>query len=511
MEITRKSSIESAAIQSIQSIQSTKPDIEIQLTNISSDKIIQIPEKQSIETVIPTPHVIIPSNLRETHIFTPNKSSNPISREVSIDKNDVAVVVVAAPPAAAAVIDDDNEFSEFQSSSEIKIDKNVITKEYRDVEYDPEKLKISKSISPTILQPIKIDSGSITINWPEPGNLSKSYNIDSDRFDSYATTSAAVAETKPIEKVQDFEFTEFHGTNTVKYEPDDDEFTNFQGGLKINNLKYSKPIVGTSPTPPIEIIKDDFDDEFTDFQSVTPVIVPNGFNENHKKTNSILPPSINPSPPITLVPNILVPENKKIMTIEQPLAPTKINWPDPGVDMDEIARIEAAFAHKSIVDEKPVKKSTTDDDDWSDFVSVKTENPTSVAKPIVTKPQPKEDDDWSDFVSSTTNQWNNNSSQLVQSGGPNFSSWNMPPPQFNSWNNTNLFQTPINQQTQQQPQSGYLANLNNGLNYGVNNQTSKNKTNLNQKSSPSISILPDLGFVAPKTIMNIPKGNFNKK
>lgn len=498
MEITRKSSTESAALQSIQPIESTKSDIEIQLTSNSSDQ-IKIPEKQQIENV-PPPQIIIPSNLRETHIFTPNKSSNPISREVSIDKNDVVVVV-----AASTTDDEFSEFSEFQSSSEIKIDKNVITKEYRDVEYDPDKPKISKSISPTILQPTKIDSGSITINWPEPGRLSKSYNVDSDRFETFTTSVVEVK--KPIES--DFEFTEFQGTNTVKYEPDDDEFTNFQGGLKINSSKFSKPILGTSPTPP-EIIKDEFDDEFTDFQSVTPAPAPaqvqNGFKEN-----SILPPSINPSPPKTLVPNILVPENKKIMTIEPILAPSKINWPDPGVDMDEIARIEAAFSHKTIPDVKPVQKSATDDD-WSDFVSVKNpipkiQNPIEI-KPIVTTNPPKEDDDdWSDFVSSTPNQWNN-SSQLQS--GPNFSSWNMPPPQFNSWNNTNLFQTPINQQTQQPQTGGYLANLNNGFNYGVNNQTSK-KTNLNQKSSPSISILPDLGFAAPKTIMNIPKGNFNKK
>lgn len=488
MEITRKSSTESTTLQSIQPMQSTKPDIEIQLKPNNSEQIIQIPEKQQIEIIIP-PQIIIPSNLRETHIFTPNKSSNPISREVSIDKNDVVVVVATATSPAGD--DEFSEFSEFQSSSEIKIDKNVITKEYRDVEYDPDKPKISKSISPTILQPTKIDSGNITINWPEPGNLSKSYNIDSERFDSFTTT---VEEKKPIEN--NFDFKEFQGTNSVKYEPDDDEFTNFQGGLKINNSKFSKPILGSSPTPP-EIINNDFDDEFTDFQSVEPIS--NGFVES-----AVLPPSINPSPPKTLVPNILVPENKKIMKIET-LAPTKINWPDPGVDMNEIARIEAAFSHKT-PDVKPSQKSTTDDDDWSDFVSVKTQIPQTQApipiKPIVTN-LPKEDDDWSEFVSSTP-QWNN-SSQLQS--GPNFSSWNMPPPQFNSWTNTNLFQTPINQQ-QQQPQMGYLANLNNGFNY---DQTNKNKTNLNQKSSPSISILPDLGFADPKTIMNIPKGNFNKK
>lgn len=554
-------------------------------TTVSSQQIPSVSvvsSFQSIEQQQQLPPKTTTSTLRETHIFTPSKGMTSVSRDVSEKLDDFVIAPMpmsSSSSSSTTVAADESEFSDFQSSSEIKINKNVITKEYRDIEYDPDKNLKKPEVS--ILQPTKIKietvpSSGIVINWPDPGNVSQN-------FDNFSLSNDGRSQRNS----DDFEFTDFQGTNTIKYDPRDEEDV-FQNVIAINPIEE-----------PIKI-KDEIeiDDEFTDFQYVPP----SSLSATSTSTTilpqpiTVLPTPLQHTQPKTLVltpmpTTIPFKENKNEKSNQQQSHPStatfmpnysktnfevlnpmklsqtmdgclssassKINWPDPGIDSEEAARVAAAFSHKKTdMKHKTTLNSTNskEEDEWNDFVSSGTiQLQSSQSRVPTTTPK---DDDFGDFVSSTPTNSGLGSIQTVSGstsykwgssqGPPSFSSWNstkigtsqqlMGPPKFNSWNQPNQFLPNLssNTSTSTSSSSSSKTSFNNGLilnplssisstiNASSNiassssasalSSSQQQQKNINQKQQiPNIALIPDLSFIAPKTLINVPRTNLTKK
>ncbi|GAB0088689.1 hypothetical protein DMENIID0001_031530 [Sergentomyia squamirostris] len=391
-------------------------------SQLTSDDIVM--EKEVSVHDVPPP-VVTPSfshqPLRETHIFTPNKSINPISREIS-DHLPVPL-------------------------SEGKI----IVKEYHDVEYNPDRVKIDDDFSEfTEFQGSATKEVTLTPNLPQ----------------------ASVE--KPPDKIIE---SPYHRPEKIS--------------------EFTRPTFGVSPTEEmVNGVKSDQkaeeEDDFCDFQSVTP-------HSTSKQPTSILQPL-------------------NVMNLSE--SGPKIAWPSPGINPDEMARLEAIFPQKSTEGERDKKvaiiqakqsEKTKDEDEWSDFVSGTSSN---------------RDDDWSDFISSAP------APQKSLQQGPNFSSWTtpqLPPPQFSAWHHSNIFQ-------QQSPFPGVPLvkppaqpmNNNNNFSGKVNGQlngfplvgsplatisASNQLSNRSRfpKDTSSISVIPDMSFRAPKSLINLPRTGYTKK
>lgn len=459
------------------------------------------------------------------------------------------------------------DFDYEKAAAGIIIDENVVKKEYRDIEYDPDKpttaaLSSNEDFSEFqsvpipitaqnphkphqnmlsmdfgILQPTK-PNDNITINWPDPGNVVTSTNLES--FESF----------KSVEQVM---------TGSPTNEKSKSSSSSFGD--------FARPVIGVSPSEVMfEKNSVSVEDEFSDFQSVEPIPAHNKFADTistyqspstsdvtpsnkiepssksiSDNNSTILPsesnssnlkywtemefPKVAGTPITTNVPtNILQPAPLKPlqMLTPQPVNPpqpslhTNTIWPESEIDPEEIARLEAIFpqAQKQSLptnfdtrSQHPKASKHQEDDEWSDFVSVPTAATqslpiTNIISANIVKHQ-QDDDEWSDFVSSTTQpsvsqQWKVNS-------GPNFTSWNAPP-QFDSWQSSTLFQQP---QQFVAPTLPVTVNSNPSL---ISNQTAKtNPNSFFTQKAPNISLIPDLSFVAPKTLVNRSRTNYQSK
>ncbi|XP_059621860.1 uncharacterized protein LOC132265291 isoform X1 [Phlebotomus argentipes] len=359
---------------------------------------VVVAKEVSAAGVRPTPQAAFSQPLRETHIFTPSKSSNPVARDVVSELGESKVVV----------------------------------KEYRDVEYNPDKV-----------------------------------------------AAAAAATTRLDDDFSDF--TEFKGAEVVKQEVAQEVIqrnppTESPYRAPQSAVAFTKPTFGVSPTE--EIVNGGMaspEDDFSDFQSVTPP---------HSAAGSQMAP-------------VLQPLSVAKLTEGSP----KIAWPSPGINPDEMARLEAIFPQKRPEKvEMKVAAKGRDEDEWSDFVSgnISTSN---------------RDDDWTDFMSGGA------PAQKALQQGPNFSSWTtpqLPPPQFTAWHHSNIFNP---------PQFGGQATdkvMNNGQINGfpLVNPSLATITSGNQRypagrrvarDPQSISVIPDMSFRAPKSLINLPRSGFAKK
>uniref|UniRef100_A0A1B0D627 Aftiphilin clathrin-binding box domain-containing protein n=1 Tax=Phlebotomus papatasi TaxID=29031 RepID=A0A1B0D627_PHLPP len=401
-------------------------------TSESQSDDIHVAKEVSGGSVRPGATNILPQSfsqpLRETHIFTPSKSSNPVSREVS-DHASVA-------------------------------ESKIVVKEYRDVEYNPEKVA----------------------------------RVDDDDFS---------------------DFTEFKGSSGVEEVGVGKKVPTIESPYRIVDkvVDFTKPTFGVSPTEEIvngrgKKMKGDQgeEDDFCDFQSVTP-------QHSTKNSQTIAP--------------ILQPLN----VMKLPESTPKIAWPSPGINPDEMARLEAIFPQKrsaslplsekvAIIETKTTEKSK-DDDEWSDFVSGNNISSTS-----------NRDDDWTDFMSGTPSAPASSSQKSLQQG-PNFSSWTtpqLPPPQFTAWHHSNIFSQPPQYGPGGMQKATVAPQMIN------NNHLSKGNGQINgfplvppslatistgnamyqrprrpQTDTPSISVIPDMSFRAPKSLIQLPRSNYAKK
>lgn len=496
--------------------------------------------------------------LKETHIFTPNKihASPPVARTADAE--------MAACP----------DFDYEKAAAGIIINENVVKKEYRDVEYNPNLTTAgaddfsdfqssvpttiasnpldSPGFSSDVLQPTKCiattePNNSTVINWPKPGNsaaddvssaimpTSASMPSFRDSFDVFLSADP-IPMSKPDTAAEDIA-RQLEVTAAVKP----------MMPKSISPLTaYAKPVIGVSPTDAMFVSSSvnelssrslnsapNVDDDFSDFQCVAPA-------------TSVTQPTVVPQTKHSAANSILMPQTLMPQRIASTGPTATLNWPEPGIDPDELARLEAIFptpktkatvatVHtKSDAIGKPMTTaslSPPDDDEWSDFVAA---NPTSqpithVLSQNINKLQtakaktPADDDDWSDFVSnapitSPVSQW---------SSAPKFTSWNAPP-QFSDWQSGSIYKPPP-QFYSATNNAAVTAKTNNGYNYNgshfnhpvdYNVQSVKSTpvtgnlyraatttTTTTTGKTPSISLIPDLGFIAPTKSFSINVGN----
>lgn len=215
-----------------------------------------------------------------------------------------------------------------------------------------------------------------------------------------------------------------------------------------------------------------------------------------------------------------------------------IEWPEPGINTDQLEQLEARFSiqpeSNTIKSNKNDTKSTVTkdnnlttmaaaDDEWTDFVSVvQPQTPiTNILNKNLLKQQNNDEDDWSEFVSSTPlpantlQQFAPPPQNLLANKATTASNTNYNNV-FKPWTTTPFYQPKIT--GHQNTADGYAKSSNN-LRYTktVNSITNGESSTTFQSAMPktvappSIISLPDLGFVAPKSLVNMPNRTLGKK
>ncbi|KAL9693979.1 hypothetical protein quinque_013264 [Culex quinquefasciatus] len=373
--------------------------------------------------------------------------------KVTEDAGPAAADEVEAGPPEEVVVDDDEE---------------------DDFEFVP---AVSSSSSSSVVDPpASIPSVLRTIKLPETHIFTPSKGVSPVSRDSTDRMGPEVREYHDVEYslekttgsrvgvekvVDEEEFSEFQAVKSEGGHLAIGSEFNFQRERKDKVSSYSKPVFGRSPTEELE----QMDDEFSDFQAAVPA--PQVVN---KPLSQVQDQQVNrsaTSSPLLLSPSILLPQQAQpAQSSFNSNRITQINWPDPGVDADELARFEAAFPtpkvssvptissnHSSPKHSQSASASSAaapDDDEWTDFV---------YSKPAPEKPSPTnssksggQQEEWTDFIYSTppsqqslSSSQNKFNFQNSFASGPKFSSWNspqLPPPQFNSWNSNSSSATP---------------------------------------------------------------------
>uniref|UniRef100_A0A2M4BAD1 Putative clathrin-binding box of aftiphilin n=1 Tax=Anopheles marajoara TaxID=58244 RepID=A0A2M4BAD1_9DIPT len=392
-----------------------------------------------------------------------------------------------------------------------------------------------------------------------------------------------------------------------KKETELDEFNDFQSAVGVGHTPivptatgYSRPVIGRSPTEEMEHQRQesainrqpsidssngpalnkrddtfDEDDEFTDFQAAptlpATILAPTTHPIN-KPVSSVQANRSNTSSPVMLLsPAILLPQQtgtNEVARDTQGQSVAQINWPEPGVDPDELARFEAAFAKPaggtvqpppnsvggSAPNQRPQPTSTVskvksgqEEDEWTDFMS---------SKPVAARSMPTTaaagatvvhssstqvassatQEEWTDFISSTPSTGTGSTSQggaRLSSSHNHFNysrpsaakplnSWSqpqLPPPQFSSWNSNSLYYNPMSSLSMQSPQhprpspaatpnSHYAAGPPVHLPYqqqavaavpGSYSQLASVRYGIptQQQMAPAVNLLPELSFITP--------------
>lgn len=490
--------------------------------------------------------------LKETHIFTPSKficNETPTPQTIVTNKEPIV---------------ENTSFLEFEQSSDktgVVIKESVVKKEYRDIEYDPSKLKVEKfdgddftefqSVDPSIVHNSINDSnekpstdtfGTVpnisNIKWPKN---SSSSDINVHGLDNFTINRSTELDenssTKHLEKVVSSNEFERITEPTIN-RPLSNDLKNIDDN-HISSTKGISYISEISAIPAIVQANQSYSIQTT---------------ENHvsNSANSIF----DIKGPITnQYANILTPKvaDTNINVIEPNIsneAPI-IAWPEPGINSDELARFEQMFSHSQLQmnpttntsltndNKQPLAASvnnsancntnSVEDDEWSDFVSV--EQPqtpiTNILNKNLQKHQNNDDDDWSEFVSSSTTTtitmppqrnmqpYPIDNKLLNTFSGSNFTSWNAPSQPNIYSQNFNNYRVNSNASAN----SYSLSSIDGNLPQMHSNVTNKGNNSISQLSqiyqdatiAPSIISVPDLQFVAPKTLVNMPRTTFTKK
>ncbi|CAO1421412.1 unnamed protein product [Diamesa serratosioi] len=286
-----------------------------------------------------------------------------------------------------------------------------------------------------------------------------------------------------------------------------------------HDIEYSLEM----PKADMEVDNSDFtnssveEDDFNDFQAAMPSIsaVPNIVeNPIHTKYSHL-------NDSITLSPRRLVPNVNKPEENHQQSA-----WIS-SMDADEIDRIQAAFPKcKTDLSKKTIPKAN-DDEEWSDFVVV---SPSSIHQQPMSLPSfassmpPStissnylqnsshpvsngggvESDDWSDFVSVPAKMTATGAKHISISNQfpsrPNFA-WNQSKAPASFTHHTSfLSEAPRNQ--------NYNNSVNITNNFNYNYAMNQQQPNFQSQQKPNIStILPELDFALPKTLLNLPRSH----
>uniref|UniRef100_A0A182NG73 Clathrin_bdg domain-containing protein n=1 Tax=Anopheles dirus TaxID=7168 RepID=A0A182NG73_9DIPT len=459
----------------------------------------QQPQSMSISSSPNSVPVVRTIKLPETHIFTPSRGVTPISRDIT--------------------------------------DRDIVVREYHDVEYSLEK--------------------------------------------SAASVVAAKKELD-VEDFNDFQSVPASGPSALPT------------SASVASIVSSRPVIGRSPTEELEraglepdiahsnngaaVMGSNFDvpedDEFSDFQTAIPPPIPVVPPINRAVTNVQNNRSNTSSPVMLLSPAILLPQQtntsivKESANMRKTASAGSINWPDPGIDPDELARFEAAFAKPAVsaaavpslpaapnlaasqhtASSAPNKAAAVEEDEWTDFISSK---PVADNEGTTVQPAPSASmggqEEWTDFISNsaTVTAGGFTSHNRLSSSQNSFNypraaskashssissstttSWTanqpaqLPPPQFSSWNSNSLYYNPMSALplANQQQSSQYLPHQQQQQNFYHRHSdipamafaggagfsgTPKVPTNPPHhhapmgQQQPPMQLLPELSFITP--------------
>ncbi|XP_055923042.1 uncharacterized protein LOC129953703 [Eupeodes corollae] len=445
--------------------------------------------------------------LKETHIFTPSKGENALS-----SRSSAANTLTKTPRTSESKcpIDFDYEIA----AAGIIIDETVVKKEYRDVEYNPgfgskyreETIEHSHRLSPDIGLPKHIYLNSEHLNSREtPKNPLDDIGIGEPEK-SYEKKAPSVPKSSSF----DDEFSDFQSVPAPALPPASAQPTIVPSSIIPSSSAKTDP--KTSPSH-WRVLKETAEISSLSSRTGTPV-------------------SLNDE--MILCPAILLPQ-----AIQMESKP-KIEWPEPGINPEELARIEELFPQPKGSSNKPSPSHSVrsqqqtgnnrntpqlgaDDDDWSDFVSVPAAPSNHIqsisqqfqkrqVSPAKTAADLNNDDEWSDFVSSAPPPQNNMRPSVY--------------PQFNSasWQNANFYNNPMSAYASP-PTSFYyqppapqqnlsnnlvpnLSNINNNTALPVNNNVVNNNSinqylinnqanHLNHHHQQHIQMMRDFSSASP--------------
>lgn len=419
--------------------------------------------------------------MKETHIFTPIKSQPDTDVELSVDSNSVY-----------------KQLSSEDTERVVVIKENVVKKEYRDIEYDPERV-------------ISLDEFS--------------------DFQFVNTTTTIAKEEVALERVQSPSIG--FGSNAVLNDNSESNsaivltLCNCNGFEKTNALDtlHSIPIKQTTQILKMHELKSEnynqieslkrLDESMCvnnkNLQTDIPVCVSADIqaitNQTHTDKDKL-----KSNTPTMMLSNILKPQLvSAVKSSETSIkSPPNIEWPGPGIDTDQLMRLEERFYNQPQVNEAAkrsvegnnkvnnLSEKYSEDEEWSEFVSV--EQPQTPITNILSKnllKQQNDEDDWSEFVSSTVPMSTKRTALNTQAPNYNIhaandlintSSWNCSEMSFSV--------------AAKRPNSMYNVSMNQRTSYMVPPHS----------EAPSmISTLPDLRFVAPKSLVHMPNSSLMKK
>lgn len=464
--------------------------------------------------------------MKETHIFTPSK---PMADRMS------------SPPtpglgASPAIDKSDDAFA----SNTIVIDESVVRKEYHDIDYDSSKLstmadEFAEFQSMPATTAIDILPNKYPANAFAPAAFSgtappnhQPHIVDS-HFLSEFDTFAVAKPTPPTEN--DASNAMHHKRN----EPLDPCLAPANNNLHPSHLEifdtFDKPISinGTAHAETSDPLHDPAD--IFSISHAPPQMFSITALDAHPTTVDYKAANHVAAPVAPHVDNmgILLPKairNGPTLSAAAPIAP-KIEWPEPGLDTQQLQQLEhrlpSANATLPSVNSASVPRQRADsernhnagdDDEWSDFVSVaQPQTPiTNILNQSLLKQQhnANDEDDWSEFVSSAT-ATGHASTGFVETG------------QFLHQQQIHLQHQPQHLQHHQHPSpmhaphdTSQMFNNNHSnamhshMKFNVPHTYHENHQHQSTISSSIIS-LPDLRFVAPKSLVNMPTRSLTKK
>ncbi|XP_059053132.1 uncharacterized protein LOC131847563 isoform X2 [Achroia grisella] len=318
-----------------------------------------------------------------------------------------------------------------------------------------------------LLEPIKIEPIMPTLNWPDPGEVKETFDdfadfvssscVDkqdvkdlrhNDHDISYTTQSALVDKNVPtvIKKMEKKQL-----ASSSSFE---DEFDTFQSALSSNTnttFEFNFGSLESKSSQNVENLNVSTPSKTNDFNIVNSVM------DNLKSDNISLPNNENTTDPLStnvditssivvnmntgtgLAPGISIDNTNMLQPtpishsnqvqsnsgltqtqhksgqILQPLSLesySQINWPNPGIDLQDLSRFNPVESLQSLKNESTSSHSKTaspvhnkknivnnqnsDDDIWGEFVSSKPKQQSQPPK----KSTFVDDDEWTDFVSS---------------------------------------------------------------------------------------------------------------
>ncbi|CAH0728456.1 unnamed protein product, partial [Brenthis ino] len=385
-------------------------------------------------------------NLPDTHIFTPTDSETPRSKTIHYDDGPA---LVPAPVIETdknepeqlvqepSNMESDNEYWEFQDFKGMNTQVPVLNAADQEKPEEAAAMSTSDSLpkggityQTQILQPIKIEPIMPTLNWPDPGEVKETFD---DFSDFISSTSWSNDKYNSVHDLQKEDTKVEDNKNNIKTEKIDDEFETFQSApapTSVVEFDVSASLNRNLEHSSMKIIANNDKVEMSHTKKLNeiPTEIPTSTMQNNvlglQDFNFPQPSGLNPMN-YQANSNILQPTSSSTSEtartqhttgqILQPLSLesySQINWPNPGIDLQDLSRFNPVNSLHSLKSEaitggnsksaSPARNSVhsqndiADDDIWGDFVSSTPKPQTSPKKPITFV----DDDEWTDFVSS---------------------------------------------------------------------------------------------------------------